>query len=139
MGKKLGNTPVPIGSDIVQMLLPAVTGRKQSEWLLERTQKKRRAGGIMWEADGRGPWKSASELSRPWRAVRDRAGIRSALVSYALRHSSIIRGLRANVPIRLVAATHDTSVGMIERNYGRYIADGLEELAARAVVSLIDD
>ena len=56
---------------------------------------------------------------------------------YALRHSSIVRGIRAGLPIRLVAAMHDTSVVMIERHYARWITDGLEELAARAVIPLV--
>ena len=59
------------------------------------------------------------------------------VIPYALRHSSVVRGLRANLPIRLVAALHDTSVAMIERHYGRYIADGLNELAAKSVVPLV--
>jgi hypothetical protein len=59
------------------------------------------------------------------------------VIPYALRHSSIVRGIRANLPIRLVAAMHDTSVVMIERHYAKYIVDGLEELAARAVVPLV--
>jgi hypothetical protein len=58
------------------------------------------------------------------------------VIPYALRHSSIVRGIRANLPIRLVAALHDTSVEMIERHYSRWIVDGLEEMAARAVVPL---
>jgi integrase len=56
---------------------------------------------------------------------------------YALRHSSIVRGLRAGLPIRLVAALHDTSVAMIERHYSRYITEGLDELVARAVVPIV--
>ena len=60
-------------------------------------------------------------------------------IPYSLRYSSIVRGIRANLPIRLVAALHDTSVPMIERHYGRWIADGLEELAARAVVPLVPE
>jgi hypothetical protein len=35
---------------------------------------------------------------------------------YALRHSDIVRQIRANVPLRIIAATHDTSVAMIERD-----------------------
>ncbi|WP_348640705.1 hypothetical protein [Mesorhizobium sp. AA22] len=59
------------------------------------------------------------------------------MIPYGLRHSSIVRGIRANLPIRLVAALHDTSVQMIERHYGRWIVDGLEDLAAAAVVPLV--
>jgi hypothetical protein len=43
------------------------------------------------------------------------------VTSYALRHSSIVRGLLASVPIRVVASHHDTSVAMIEKNYSRFI------------------
>jgi hypothetical protein len=59
------------------------------------------------------------------------------VIPYALRHSSIVRGIRANLPIRLVAALHDTSVRMIERHYSRWITEGLEEMAAGAIVPLL--
>ena len=55
---------------------------------------------------------------------------------YALRHSSIVRGLRAGLPIRLVAALHDTSSAMIEAHYAAYIVDVTEDLARRASLSL---
>lgn len=32
---------------------------------------------------------------------------------------------------------HDTSVAMVERHYARYIVDGLEELAVKAVIPLV--
>jgi hypothetical protein len=60
-----------------------------------------------------------------------------------LRHSSVVRALLANVPTRLTASLHDTSVAQVERTYARFIADhdggavarrGL--LAAGNVVSL---
>jgi hypothetical protein len=53
----------------------------------------------------------------------------SVFRSYALRHTSIVRQLISNVPIRVVAALHDTSVIMIERNYSEYIADHSDDLA----------
>jgi hypothetical protein len=40
------------------------------------------------------------------------------------------------LPVRLVAAMHDTSLQMIERHYSAHIVDALDELAARAVVPL---
>jgi hypothetical protein len=43
------------------------------------------------------------------------------------------------LPIRLVAALHDTSVQMIERHYAKWIVDDLNVLAARAVVPLLTD
>ena len=42
---------------------------------------------------------------------------------YALRHSNIVRMLVRNVPIRLVASLHNTTVTMIERHYSKYITE----------------
>ncbi|HET6940577.1 MAG TPA: integrase [Sphingomicrobium sp.] len=135
-GAKGVGTPIPLGKDVLEALVPAITGRRATEPLLERRLSKQLPGTIRWEQVGRGPWQTASELARPWAAVRKRAGLPNA-IPYSLRHSSIVRGIKANLPIRLVAALHDTSVAMIERHYGRYIADGLDELAARGVVPLV--
>lgn len=135
-GGKSGGTPVPVGADVLETLAPAIAGRAKEAPLLERWRSKQVSGGIQWERSGRGPWQSASELVRPWAGIRVKAGLPD-VIPYALRHSSIVRGIKANLPIRLVAALHDTSVSMIERHYGRYIADGLDELAARSVVALV--
>ena len=53
---------------------------------------------------------------------------------YALRHSSIVRQLLANVPIRIIATLHDTSVKMIERTYSRHIASHSDDIARRALL-----
>ena len=137
-GSKSGTTAVAIGKDVLDALLPAVTGRRNDALLLERWRHKQRPGSIKWYRDGRGAWRSASEIVRPWGAIRQRANM-PEVIPYALRHSSIVRGIRANLPIRLVAALHDTSVQMIERHYGKWIVDGLDDLAARAVVPLVPD
>jgi Site-specific recombinase XerD len=135
---KTGSVPVPIGMDVLETLVPVLTGRAKDALLLERWRYMQVAGTIRWQRSGRGPWLSASELTRPWQAIRTRANLPDA-IPYALRHSSIVRGIRANLPIRLVAALHDTSVQMIERHYSRWIADGLNELAVRAIVPLLAD
>ena len=75
-------------------------------------------------------------MTRPWAAIIARAGLAAGTIPYALRHSSIVRGLRAGLPVRLVAALHDTSSAMIEKHYAAYIVDAMDELAARAVVPL---
>jgi len=66
-------------------------------------------------------------------------GVRAALdpnevTLYALRHSSIARDLLANVPVRIVATKHDTSILMIERNYSKYISDHADNLSRRAML-----
>jgi integrase len=53
---------------------------------------------------------------------------------YALRHSSIVRQLNHGVPIRVVAAVHDTSVQMIERTYSKHIADHADSLVRAALL-----
>jgi site-specific recombinase XerD len=68
--------------------------------------------------------------------MRELSGLDSSIIPYALRHSSIVRGLRAGLPIRLVAALHDTSVEMIEKHYSAFIVDAMDELAAKAIVPL---
>ena len=135
-GDKSGSIPVAVGKDVLNALLPVVTGRPASALLPERWRHKQAPGGIEWKRAGRGPWQSPSEFARPWQAVRERAEMAN-VIPYALRHSSIVRGIKAGLPIRLVAAMHDTSVAMIERHYSRWIVDGLEELVARAVVPLL--
>jgi hypothetical protein len=53
---------------------------------------------------------------------------------YSLRHSSIVRALLAGVPIRVVAAQHDTSVPMLERTYSQHILDHSDTVARRALL-----
>jgi integrase len=132
---KTGATPVPVSQDLIDALLPVVTGRPSNAPLLERWRHVQAIGG-KWVRAERGAWRSSGEFSDAWAAIRERANL-PGVVPYSLRHSSIVRALRANLPIRLVAALHDTSVVMIERHYAKWIADGLEELAAQALVPLL--
>lgn len=53
---------------------------------------------------------------------------------YALRHSSIVRMLLRNVPIRLVASLHNTSVAMIERTYSKFITEHSDDISRRALL-----
>jgi integrase len=126
---------VCVGPDVAQVLRRAIVGRQKDEPLLQRWRY-RQVSAASWERVGRAPWKTASEMTRAWNRVVDSIGLEGT-IPYALRHTSIVRGIRANLPIRLVAALHDTSVVMIERHYSRWITEGLEELAARAVVPLL--
>jgi hypothetical protein len=52
----------------------------------------------------------------------------------ALRHSSIVRQIKANVPIRIIAVSQDTSVRMIEQHYSSEIADFADEIARGAML-----
>ena len=53
---------------------------------------------------------------------------------YCLRHSSIVRMLLRNVPIRLVASLHNTSVAMIEKHYSKYITEHSDDVSRHALL-----
>jgi len=136
-GGKAEAIPVPIGADVMAELVSAISGRAEDEPLLMRWRYKQPQGSRDWVREKRAAWWGSQEISLPWADIRKAAGLPLEIVPYAFRHSSIVRGIRAGLPLQLVAALHDTSVPMIERHYGRFIADGLDEMAARAVVRLM--
>lgn len=128
--------PFQIGDDVLAALRPAIARRKAAEPLLERWRHKQ-TGPATWMRDRRGAWKTASEMTRPWARIAGEAELAADVVPYILRHSSIIRGLRAGLSVRLVADLHDTSAKMIEAHYSKWIADAETEMARRAIVTLI--
>jgi integrase len=128
---------VRIGDDVLSALATATAGRNGHEPLLLRPRWEA-VGVARWLKGAKpSPWHSAAELTRPWAAIVLRARLAGGTVPYALRHSAIVRGLRAGLPTRLVAALHDTSSAMIERHYAAFIVDALDELSARAIVGLM--
>lgn len=134
--KKAGFTAVPVGPDVMDELVSIKTGRRPDEILLERWRKAQRKGSIEWFRDKRGPWQDSAELRRPWGEIVKRAGLPEA-VPYCFRHSSIVKMLKANKPIRLVASVHDTSIGMIERHYSAFIVDALEDVVRDTIIPLV--
>jgi integrase len=128
-------SPVPLGPDVVERLKGLTVGRGGHEPLLLRWIS-RQIGPVEWERVRRAPWNNASEMTRGWRKALAAASV-SHVEPYALRHSSIVRGLRSGVPVRVVAALHDTSTPMIEKHYSAFILDAADELARRAVVPLV--
>jgi integrase len=143
--KQLSHVGVRVGDDVLAALQAATAGRVGSAPLLLRPRwrndldESRPLSGrsfLQWAKAGRSAWRLASELTLPWGKITSRAGLPASTVPYALRHSSIVRGLRAGLPTRLVAALHDTSSLMIERHYAAFIVDAMDELAARVVIPL---
>jgi integrase len=109
-GSKPRRIMVPITAALAGKLR---SNRGPSEPLLLRSQ------GDAWSA-------SSSDYARPFALAVEAAGVKDGqgrkVTYYALRHSSIVRRIKANkVPLRTIAAIHDTSVVMIERNYARDI------------------
>ncbi|KQP60102.1 integrase [Methylobacterium sp. Leaf111] len=133
--KKPTPIAVPVGADVIDRLQPVISNRRGDEPLLLRWISKQ-VGPVEWERVERRPWGSSFVPARQWAKARDVAGLPADTVMLCLRHSSIVRALSVNVPVRLVAALHDTSVGMIEQHYSAYIVDATEELARRAVTPL---
>jgi integrase len=125
--KKVQRRPVPISANLAARLRLAAQGRPGTAPLLVKPGGK--------------PWRKSDHARLFARAVRQ-AGIEaselppSSLTIYALRHSNIVRQLIGGVPIRIVAVNHDTSVGMLERVYSRYIADHSDKLSREAMLDL---
>lgn len=119
--KKIAHVPVPIPSSLAEKLKRLASKDKAIDApLLTKPSGER--------------WKQ-SDHSRLFRRVVLRAALDPSDVTlYALRHSSIVRDLLANVPVRIVATKHDTSIPMIERNYSKYIADHADVLSRRAML-----
>jgi integrase len=118
--RKVERRPVPIPPSLAAKLKAASTGRPADAPLLIRQH------GTQWQR---------SDHHRPFARATLAAGLDPAEVTlYALRHSSIVRALLANVPVRVVATTHDTSVAMIEQTYSKHIADHADALSRRALL-----
>jgi integrase len=113
---------VPITPALAAKLKAAAKGRKPDAPLLL-------------QSDGQ-PWGD-----RPINAYREHVlkivqglGLDAKTTLYALRHSSITRALKRNVPVRIIAATHDTSIAEIERTYSKYIADHSDDISRAALL-----
>ena len=140
-GSKKGRSPrakppvaFPVSTDVLEKLAPALVGRSTDEPLLTRWAY-RNVGPFKWEKDRLRPLGSAYEIEKQWAEVVRRADLPPKTIMYALRHSSIVRGLRTGLPVRLVASLHDTSIEMIEKHYSAFIVDMTEDLARRAAIS----
>jgi hypothetical protein len=119
-GRKLTRGPVPITTSLAAKLRAAGTGRPAEAPLLVKPSGDR--------------WRQ-SDHARPFARAAAAAGLDPAEVTlYALRHSSIVRALLVNVPVRVVAAGHDTSVSMIEATYSKHIGDHADALSRRALL-----
>jgi integrase len=118
--KRIERRPVPIPTNLAAILKQAGAGRPSEAPLLTKPS------GELWRH---------SDHRHPFDRAVTRAGLDPAEVTiYALRHSSIVRQLLANMPIRVVATLHDTSVVMIERTYSKFIADHSDAVSRRALL-----
>jgi integrase len=110
--RKIEYRPLPISPRLAKVLRQQAKGRPAHGPLFEK----------MWN------------LATRFRPVVERLDLGPEVTPYALRHSSIVRQLLKGVPTRVVAAHHDTSVAMIEKNYSRYIIGDPSEAMTRATL-----
>jgi site-specific recombinase XerD len=115
--KRIDRKPVPIAPALAKALRKAAADRGPHQPLLV-------------------PPGGETLLRRWFKRARGAAGLDATTTPYSLRHSSIVRALLAGVPTRVVAAGHDTSTVMIERNYSAYIADHADALTRRALLDV---
>src|SRR6201987_2538127 len=121
--KKHERYSVPITVQLAAKLREAAKGRADDAPLL--TQR----DGSAW---GDNP---GQRYHRHIDKIVTEIGIDPAVVTiYALRHSSIVRMLLQNVPIRLVASLHNTSTGMIEKHYSRFIVEHSDDISRKALL-----
>ena len=109
--RRVTRTPLPIPTHLAGALARRSAGRDKSQPLL-----------TMGYFSARRRW---VEL-----------GLDQAVTFYSLRHSSIVRQLLANVPVRVVAAHHDTSVAMIEHTYSRHIGTVSDQIVRGSLIDL---
>jgi integrase len=122
--KKLERYSVPITAQLAAKLRVAARGRADHAPLLL-------------QADG-SPWgdNPGAGYHRDVKKIVAAIGADPNATMYALRHSSIARMLLQNVPIRLVASLHNTSVAMIERTYSKYITEYSDGVSRKALLQL---
>jgi integrase len=117
-GRKASKHPVPISNQLANKLK---SDREPDAPLLTR------ADGRRWQETDLGDYAHLFE-----RVV---AGLGLNVTFYALRHSMIVRALIAGVPLRIIAATTDTSATMIERTYNSYVGHFADEVARRGLLA----
>ena len=112
-GGKPARVAALLGDDVLALLRPAAAGRPLGAPLFERWWHQMRGGhppaGQAWPMDAGG------QAGAPWAKILAEAGLPNSTLPYTLRHSSICRMLRQGLPVRLVAAIHDSSSEMLER------------------------
>jgi integrase len=120
-GRKADRIPVPITASLAAKLKIAATGRAANAPLLLRPD------GTQWQpvkSDHRDMFRQAAGLAR----------LPAGTTVYSLRHSSIARALLRNLPIKVVADWHDTSVGQIEKHYAKFLKHHYDDLVRAALL-----
>jgi len=120
--KKLERYSVPITVQLAARLREAAKGRADD-------------APLFLQGDG-SPWgdNPGAGYHREVKQIVSAIGADPDATMYALRHSSIVRMLKVNVPIRLVASLHNTSTKMIEKHYSKYITEHSDDISRHALL-----
>jgi integrase len=110
--KRIERRPLPIPVSLAAKLRAAAGNRPATEKLLL-------TAGARWTTH-----RAFAEIA---------ARVAHGATAYALRHTSITRGLLAGVPLRILAAAHDTSTSQIEKTYSKFIADHSDAVTRAAM------
>jgi integrase len=122
--KRTERYSVPITVQLAARLKAAVRGRADDAPLLVQSD------GTPW---GRNP---GQRYHRHVAKVVTAIGLDPEVVTmYALRHSSIVRMLLQNIPARVVASLHNTSIRMLEANYSRFITEYSDDITRAGLLS----
>jgi integrase len=131
--RKVTYHPVPISPGLAERLKRAAKGRPLDAPLLTRD-------GEAWDLETN----HKRAVQDPFAIVAERLGLKKLSgegweTMYALRHSSIVRAILAGTPPFLVAKNHDTSLAMLEKTYGKYIAAAAGDIARRGLLADADN
>jgi integrase len=114
-GRRITRAPFPIARKLAARLRRGAAGRQPNDPLIPEA-------GI-----------GARDFRRGFTAIVRELGL-DGVTAYALRHTAIVRMLKAGVPVRIVAAVHDSSAAIIESVYSRHIATDSDAILRRALV-----
>ena len=120
--KRLERYSLPITVQLATRLRAAAKGRSDHAPLLLQSD------GSQWSEN------PGARYHRDVAKVVTAIGADPAATMYSLRHSSIVRMLKKNIPVRLIASLHNTSIRMIEVHYSAHISENSDEISRHALL-----
>jgi hypothetical protein len=104
--KRIERTPLPIPAGLAKRLKTEAAGRGEDEPLLRDND------GFAW---------TRTKHQLLFARAAAASNLPQDATAYSLRHSFITRSLLKGIPVRLVAASVDSSAAQIEQTYSKYI------------------
>jgi integrase len=108
---------------------------KEAVEFFKRIAKDKKPSDILLRRHDGARW-GKSEQHRRMKEALKAADLPQTASFYALRHTHISRAIERGMPLTLIAENVGTSVKMIEKNYGKFIAQTRRDLVERYAPSL---